>query len=118
MSDTSLIRDKRTWQARFEEISQRREGQPVTIEVLDQDFGDQTEAQRMPFRSISYDERGDVVIVAVGGTSSRWPVVLRHLIHQPKTLDVLERGESGLVMRVVDGDDAATLIVLDRKSVV
>lgn len=109
MKDT-LTQDRSTWQSLFDSISEGRSGDSVSIEVLDQDFGDQTEAQRMPFSSITYDARGDVVIIAVGGSSSRWPVVLRHLVHHPVQVDLLERAPSGLVLRIVDRDDAATLV--------
>lgn len=108
--DDELTRDRRTWQSLFDEISQGRNGQLVTLEVLDQDFGDQTEAERVPFSSITYDERGDVVVVALGGATAEHPVVLRHLVHRPRLVDVVERGENGLVLRVVDSEDAATLV--------
>ncbi|MCW2615007.1 MAG: hypothetical protein JWN08_2001 [Frankiales bacterium] len=51
MSDTTLTPDRSTWQALFDDLAAGRDSQPVTIEVLDMDFGDQTEAGRMPFRS-------------------------------------------------------------------
>jgi hypothetical protein len=59
---------------------------------------------------VSFDERGDVIIIALGGVSSRWPVVLRHLVHRPRRVDVLEHAEGGLALRFVDADDAATLL--------
>jgi hypothetical protein len=72
--------DRQGWVEGLDRLTKDREGQDVTIEVLDRSFGDQTEAERLPFAYTSYDPKGDVVVVAVGGRSSSYPVVLRHMV--------------------------------------
>jgi hypothetical protein len=46
-----------------------------------------------------------VVVVAVGGASSRYPVVLRHMISRPTEVSV-----SGAAARVIDADGTATVV--------
>lgn len=108
--DDTLTRDRATWQGLFDQLGRGRHGQPVTIEVLDEDFGDQTEAVRLPFDSASFDDKGDVVVIALGGRKPHWPVVLRHFIHHPQQIDLLEQPGSVLVVRVVDQEGVQTLI--------
>ncbi len=42
--------------------------------------------ERLPFDTVTYDHRDDVMAASVGGNSPRYPVVLRHLIHHPQEL--------------------------------
>ena len=50
----------------------------VTIEVVDPTFGPNQEAERLPLAYIEYDPKDDVVVVAVGGRTARYPVLLDH----------------------------------------
>ena len=69
--------------------------------------GDQTEAERLPFAYTSYDPKGDVVVVAVGGRSSSYPVVLRHMVTHPSGVDIdLDAG----AFRAVEQDGTTTLV--------
>ncbi len=38
--DDTLTHDRSTWQSLLEEITLGRRGQPVTIEIMDEDLGD------------------------------------------------------------------------------
>jgi hypothetical protein len=49
--------------------------------VLDPEGGDNSMVERLPFNGITYDHKDDVVVISVGGSASRYPVVLRHVIH-------------------------------------
>jgi hypothetical protein len=83
------------------------------MEVLTRDLGDQHEAERLPFVFIEYDRKGDVVIVAVGGRDGRYPVVLRHLIHEPEKILVHRpRPELAFALDVVDEEGVQTVISL------
>jgi hypothetical protein len=57
-------------------------------------YGNEPEAERLPFAYAAYDPRDNVVIIAVGGNTPRYPVVLRHLIWHPTEveLDATSRG--------------------------
>jgi hypothetical protein len=109
MNET-LTRDRSGWQPLFEEISLGRRAQTLKIDVLDKDFGDQVEADGMPFESIDFDSRGDVIVVAVAGREPDAPVVLRHLIHEPQRVDLLERSDASLVVHIVDAAGIETLL--------
>ncbi len=111
--DDTLTRDRSTWQSLFEELSVGRHGQLVTIEVLDEELGDQTTTAGLPFESASYDARGDIIIIALDGRAPGEDVTLRHFIHGPVTMDLLEQPDDRLVLRVVDAAGVQTLIVLE-----
>ena len=67
----------------LDEITKVRTGDDVTIELLDAEFGDAFEAERMPLAYIEYDEHADEASVGVGGRDGRYPVVLRYSIEHP-----------------------------------
>lgn len=108
--DDTLTRDRSGWQAQFDELTLGRQGQAVTIEVLDEELGDQTEASGLPLAAIGYDPRGDVVVVSLKGRADGSGVVLRHLVHGPRSVDVLEREGGALVLRLVDAAGVETLL--------
>ncbi len=109
MTDTSA-RDRSAWRDELDRLTKNHEGQWVTIELLDPTLGDLEEAERLPFTYATYDPRDDAVIVAVGGRSGRFPVVLRHIVNHPTEVDVSDDGRGLAAMRVVDADGTATLV--------
>lgn len=110
--DDTLTNDRSTWQALLDQITLGRRGQPVTIEIMDDDLGDQTPAHRLPLDSITFDVRDDVIVVALQGLAADRGVVLRHIVSAPRSLDLLEQPHDTLVLRVVDAADVQTLFVL------
>jgi hypothetical protein len=76
------------WQDALDLLTKEHDGDDVTIELLAVDFGDQHEAEKLPFAYLEYDRKDDAVIVAVGGRSNRYPVVLRHIIEHPQRIFV------------------------------
>ncbi len=109
MTET-LTRDRSTWRALLEEITEGRRGEHVTLEVLDEGFGDQVEARDLPLESLDFDDRADVVVIALDGRAAGSGVVLRHLVERPRQLDVLEQPHGSLVLRIVAGSGAQTLV--------
>lgn len=106
MADTST-KDRNGWEEGLDRLTKDREGQAVTVEVLNRSFGDQTEAERMPFAYTSYDPKDDVVVVAVGGRSSSYPVLLRHMVRHPSEVDIdLDAG----AFRAVEPDGTTTIV--------
>jgi hypothetical protein len=77
---------RQEWSGFFEEVTKNHAGQDVIIEVLDREFGDGTEALRLPLAYIEYDHKDDEVAVAVGGRDGRYPVVLRHAVARPRRI--------------------------------
>ncbi|MFJ8213448.1 DUF5335 family protein [Streptomyces sp. NPDC096033] len=102
--------DRSDWTSTLDEVTTAHEGELITIEVMDQSIGHQYEAERLPFSYVSYDHKGDAVIVAVGGQSPRYPVVLRHIVAHPKEIDVATVEVPEAAVRVLDQEDTATLI--------
>jgi hypothetical protein len=102
---------KSSWHEALESLSKEHQGDELTIEVLALDFGDQEEAEKLPFAYIEYDEHDDTLNVAVGGRDSRYAAVLRHAIEHPRSvvLGPSVPGES-TTLKAVGADDSETLI--------
>ena len=82
----------------------------VTIEVLDDDVGDQIQADRLPWHALWYDAATGIVEVSVGGRDTRIPVVLRHHIHDPESVWVEEAAEGVRTIAITGRDGARTLV--------
>jgi hypothetical protein len=102
MADTSIT-DRGKWEVLFDLLTKEHEGEFITIELLDPEFGAQHQVERLPFAYADYDPRDDVVIVAVGG---RYAVPLRHMIWHPSEVSVAPDG----AVRVVEQDGTPTLV--------
>jgi hypothetical protein len=101
------------WVEYFDSITPRVEGLLVTIEVMSEELGDQTDVEQLPLRAIGYDRKDDVLEVAVGGRGTRLPVVLRHLISGPQAISVEDSGPlNPSAILVEDASGVRTLIRL------
>lgn len=109
MSDQPPELPRSTWQARLEELTKQHEGHGVTIELLDQEFGDEAEAEELPLTYLEFDPKDDVVIVAVGGRDGRYPVVLHHIVEHPQRI-VADR--DGSVLDIEDDDGNHTIVTI------
>jgi hypothetical protein len=109
MAESSAL-DRGEWTARLDQLTKNHEGERVSIELLDPTYGDLNEAERLPFGYVNYDPKDDVVIVAVGGDSPQYPVVLRHIISHPTELSMDEDETARGAVRVVDADGTVTLV--------
>lgn len=108
--DVSLTHDPSTWQAVLQEITLERRGEVVTIDIIDDELGDQVPAHGLPLDSIAHDVRDDVLIIALRGMSPDADVVLRHMVRGPRSVDLLEQAHGCLVLRVVDAAGTKTLV--------
>jgi hypothetical protein len=113
MTDTMAI-DRSQWAERLDAVTRDHEGDEVTIEVLDKDWGDAHEVERMPFTYVTYDKKDDVVIVGVGGRSAAWPVLLRHMVRHPVEVSLATVGDV-VGLRVVEQDGTVTLVTIRAK---
>jgi Family of unknown function (DUF5335) len=113
MSTTTQELDAAKWHEYFDTVTPVIEGKHVTIEVMDEQVGDQFDAERIPLEAISYDPKDDVLEVALGGRGTRFPVVLRHFISNPQTISVEEENSvTPTAVLVKDASGARTLIRL------
>jgi hypothetical protein len=101
---------RQTWRTELDELTASQEGKYVTIEILDPEIGDEPEVEQLPFAYATYDPKDDAVIIGVGRPMTPYPVVLRHIVTHPQTVEVDAIDENQPTVRVVDGDGTATLV--------
>jgi hypothetical protein len=117
MSITTATLDAGQWVEYFESIGPALDGSLVTIEVMDEQIGDQVEAERLPLQTIGYDPNDNVMEIAVGGRGLRYPVLLRHFISRPQTIAIEETGTvAPSAILVTDADGQRTLVRLFEPS--
>jgi hypothetical protein len=102
------------WTQLTDRLTGEYQGYDVTIEVLDPEAGANPMVERLPFDNITYDHKDDVVVVAVGGSSQRYPVALRHLIYHPQEF-VVDLIPAGAAVKVTDSTGTTTVIGLIRR---
>ena len=112
MSASTREPERSSWPTYFDSVTASIEGMLVTVELMDEQLGDQTDIERLPVQAISYDPRDDVLEVAVGGRGTRYPVVLRHFISNPTTISVEELEGRPSAILVTDPGGVRTLIRL------
>src|SRR5215472_16918295 len=113
MSASTREPERSSWPKYFDSVTASIEGTLVTVEVMGEQLGDQTDVERLPVQAISYDPRDDVLEVAVGGRGTRYPVVLRHFVSSPTAISVEETPEGGpSAILVTDAGGVRTLIRL------
>jgi hypothetical protein len=104
--------ERSAWRAFFDDLTKEHEGWRATVEVTSVDFGDQLEAEALPFAFVEYDKDDDIV-VGVGGRDSRYPVVLQHIVNGPqKVLVDSSAPNTATAIEVVGGDGTQTIISL------
>ncbi len=106
-------RPKEDWHALLDELTKVRAGDDITIELLDAEFGDEFEAERMPLAYIEYDEHADEASVGVGGRDGRYPVVLRHSIEHPTSILTDSKPPMlPLAVQIVGADGSQTVVTV------
>ncbi|MEV8632537.1 DUF5335 family protein [Streptosporangium sp. NPDC051023] len=103
------------WRPFLDSLSRQYEGSEVTIEVLDQGFGDQVQTERLPLAYIEYDDKDDIFSVGVGGRDGRYPVVLRHGVEHPQRIltDVVSP-DTPRAFDIIDTGGTHTIITIHR----
>ena len=103
------------WRRFMDAMTRQYEGWEVTIEVLSDELGDLTQAERLPLAYLEYDDKDDIFSVAVGGRDGRYPVLLRHGIEHPRRIlsDELS-ADVPRVFDVIDPESVQTIITLHR----
>ena len=112
MSASTREPERSSWPTYFDSVTASIEGMLVTVELMGEQLGDQTDIERLPVQAISYDPRDDVLEVAVGGRGTRYPVVLRHFISSPTAISVEELEGTPSAILVTDPGGDRTLIRL------
>lgn len=106
-------RPREDWHELLDELTKVRAGDDITIELLDAEFGDEFEAERMPLAYLEYDEHADEASVGVGGRDGRYPVVLRHSIGHPTSILTDSKPPAPpLIVQIVGADGSETLVTV------
>jgi hypothetical protein len=103
------------WTKLTDRLSVDHAGHDVTIELLDPEGGDNPLVERLPFAGITYDHKDDVVVISVGGSSVRYPVVLRHLIRNPTEV-LFDLVPQGAALKITDLSGTTTLVSILRRA--
>lgn len=113
MTESTEELPKAEWHGALEILTREHGGDSVTIEVASLGYGDQLEAESLPFAYIEYDPHDDEVNVGVGGRDGRYPVVLRHGVEHPEriALAVLDLGAT-TALEIVDTEGTETIVTL------
>ncbi|MGE5361415.1 MAG: DUF5335 family protein [Bacteroidales bacterium] len=90
------------WRSFLDEFSRKHRGEKATVEVLDRERGDQTEATNMTFVGISADQKAgeNVIAVMVGDQPGRHE---ERLINKPAHVRVEEGRQPAIEIEPSDG---------------
>src|SRR3984885_13753151 len=114
MADATEV-PKSSWREALDSLTREHQGEVVTIEVETSDYGDQLEAEALPFAYVEYDPHDDAVSVGVGGRDGRYPVVLRHVVEHPQHVFIHDAEEGPVTIEVRDPDGTMTLVTLTAR---
>lgn len=111
-----MLIEQTRWSEYLDELSRHAEGYPTTIEIMAAELGDQTEARDVPLRELAFDPHEGIAI-SVGGTTAEHPVILRHVIASPLSLEVTDEPGIPSAVKVDAEDGTRTLIRLGTPAV-
>jgi hypothetical protein len=104
------------WRTYFDDLSRSLGAVEATIEIEGSDLGAQVEAEQLLLSGISYDDRDEVLVIALGGRPGA-SGDLEHMVQQPRRIVVDSAGAAPPTMiEVEDADGLRTLIELHAVS--
>lgn len=96
--------DRATWSPFLDNLTRILVGKQAEIEVAGLDLGDQIEAEWIPLIGITYDEKDDLIEVALD--------TLDHLIRSPRSIFVDHDAEGLIAIDISDGDGRQHIVRL------
>lgn len=107
---------RQEWPGFLDLISREEEGQPVTVEIVTAELGSQMQAAQVPLSYINYDDKDDVVVVALQGRDG--DPGLEHLVQNPwKIIFDPPTPDAVRTIDIEGGDGAHTLVTLHNREV-
>lgn len=88
--------ERGAWSAFLDNLTRILVGKQAEVEVAGLDLGDQIEAEWIPLIGITYDEKDDLIEVALD--------TLDHLIRSPRSIFVDNDAEGLIAIAIDDGD--------------
>ena len=98
---------KRAWKSYFEVMSDALIGKWAEVEVASLDLGDQIVAEWVPLLGVTYDDKDDLVDVALGGENQ-----LNHLIRRPAQIEVVDDADGLRSIAIRTGDGTVQVLKL------
>lgn len=96
--------DKNAWHPYFDRVSKLLDGKLAEVEVASLELGDQIQAEWLPLIGITYDQKSDIIEIALEG--------LDHMIHKPREVYIDQEATQLTSMEVIDADDVRQIIRL------
>ncbi|RZI40885.1 hypothetical protein EGT07_21550 [Herbaspirillum sp. HC18] len=96
--------ERNAWKPYFDNVSKLLDGKLAEVEVTSLNIGDQVEAEWLPLIGIAYDQKDDVIEVAMDG--------LDHMISRPKEVYVDQEALRLTSLEVIGEDDVHQIIKL------
>ena len=106
------------WERFFQEFSQSHQGEPVHIELLDPDLGDQPFAADAPLLGIQFDRAGSRAGAVEIMTGNDPDSVSTHVVGRPTHVHFAQEadGPGGAIeIRAGDGEPTALIRLLQRR---
>lgn len=103
------------WEQFFVDYTNAHEGEPISIELLDQDFGDQPLADGAPLLGISCDTKGSrqgSIEISAGEDPSS---VMTHIIDHPTHVRVAGAGSAETIEIQAEGEPTALIRLVPEK---
>ncbi len=101
--------DKAEWQGLFDHLSKILMGKRAEIETASLDWGDQIEAEWLPFLGITYDPKNDLVEIVLESPKRE---NIDHLIYHPREIYIDVGGSGFRSMAIIDGDGVMQIVTL------
>lgn len=101
------------WRRYFDELSKHLGTVEATVEVTGRDIGDQIAGENMVLRGITYDDKDDLLVVALEPRADELEP-FEHMIYNPQRIMVAAGDRPELTYDVVDAEGHQTLIQLER----
>ena len=96
--------DKATWRPYFDRVSDLLVGKRAEVEVASLGVGDQIEAEWLPLLGIVYDDKDDIIEIALED--------LDHLIRSPREVYIDDRGIALTSLEIIDADGNKQIVQL------
>lgn len=100
----SRILAKAEWHFFFDRVAGALEGKRAQVEITGLRLGDQIEAKWVPLLGITYDQKNDLLEIAMEG--------LDHLIRKPTSITIMEGADGLSGLEIVDSDQYRQIVTL------
>jgi hypothetical protein len=102
---------RESWRAYFDDLSRALGTVQATVEVDGDDLGAQIEAENLVLRGVSYDDRDDILVIALDAPGDV-RADLEHMVSRPQRIFVDSDGVVPDAIDVEDADGRKTIVQL------